>query len=284
MARADSAELRELGVHDVDQLVNEVDALRWYLTSGDKDERRDASEAVRKLAYAYPDVAANLEPTLHQVVGEQRATETFRNNIEKAQVYLGVAKDKTDTTDLHHIAVNDVDQLPGQLETIRSQLTANTEDKQRTASEAARKLAYSYPDWAADLRSELQQLQRDYRYGHTINENAWKAESYIDERATGSKQSLSTIRGVSASDTGAAGGTASGSIAETDVDTDTDAGNTEVYAPDSTRDTAVYTEDSKSDQGSTTSFESNFCPSCGADISSLDGGSFCPQCGSTLPT
>lgn len=85
MIRTNATELRELAVDDVDQLIDEVDALRWYLTSGSDREQLKASEAVRKLAYSHPDVARKLEQALQQALTEHRSSDQTTKNIEKAQ-------------------------------------------------------------------------------------------------------------------------------------------------------------------------------------------------------
>lgn len=274
MMRTNATKLRELAVDDVDQLIDEVDVLRWYLTSGSDREQLKASEAVRKLAYSHPDVARKLEQALQQALTEHRSSDQMRKNIEKAQEFADLSKGVTDDSNLQSLAVSDVDQLPGQFDTIRTQLTASDEDQQRTASEAVRKLAYSYPDWAAELRSQLRTLRRQYPEGHTINRNVAKAEKYIDDRATGSKAPLpaATEEHVDVNS----------SSVETAVYDDT-TGDTEVYTGESTSDTAVYSNNSDPGGESASGFETNFCPNCGTDLSALDKQSYCPQCGSELP-
>lgn len=273
--RSDAADLRELAVRDVDRLVDEVDALRWYLTSGTDRERRKVSEAVRKLAYSHPDVARKLEPALQQALAEHQSSDKTRKNIEKAQEFADLSKGNIDDSNLQSLAVSDVDQLPGQLDTIRTQLTASDEDRQRTASEAVRKLAYSYPDWAAELRSQLRTLRRQYPEGHAIHRNVTKAERYIDDRATGTKAPLPAAAEEHVDVNASSGDTA--------VYDDT-TGDTEVYTANSTSDTAVYSGDSDPVDESAPNFETNFCPNCGTDLSALDEQSYCPHCGSELPT
>jgi hypothetical protein len=234
-------------------------------------------EALRKLAYSHPNTAAELEPELRHVASEYGPTDTIRVSIEKAQEYMRVPRVVTDISSLHHLAVTNVDLLPRQLDQIRTQLSSNNETKQRKASEAARKLAYSYPDWANDVRPELQQLQREYGVGNQIAVNARKAESYIDDRATGTKQPLSGTQ----TTTDSVGG-------DTNVHTPSPSGDTEVYTDDSAGDTQVYTAETSGDVGTMETiaapeFEANFCPECGVDLSALDGGTFCPHCGNELP-
>lgn len=180
----------------------------------------------------------------------------------------------TDNSNLHSLAVSDVDQLIWQLDTIRTQLTARDEDRQRTASAAVRKLAYSYPDWAAELRSQLRTLRRQYPEGHAIHRDVTKAEKYIDDRATGSKAPLPA-----AAEEHVDVNSSSGETAMYDDTT----GDTEVYTGESTSDTAVYSNNSDPRSESAPDFETNFCPNCGTDLSALDKQSYCPQCGSELP-
>lgn len=249
-----------MAVRDVDRLVDEVDALRWYLTSGSEYERLQVSEAVRKLAYSHPDVARKLEPALQQALTEHRSSDQTRENIEKAQEFANLSKGVTDDSNLHTFAVSNVDQLPRQLDTIRTQLTASDEDRQRTASEAVRKLAYSYPDWAAELRSPLRTLRRQYPEGHTIHRNVTKAETYIDDRATGSKAPLPAAAEEHVDVNSSSG--------ETAVYDDTTS-DTEVYTGESTSDTTVYSDTSDPEDESDPDFETNFCPNCGTDLSGV---------------
>ncbi|WP_075936331.1 zinc ribbon domain-containing protein [Halosegnis longus] len=174
--------------------------------------------------------------------------------------------------DLRKLGVYDVDALAGEIDALRWYLTSGSTAEQNDVSEAMRKLAYAYPDRANELRSELNQLQRNAG-NRRIRVNLRKAKSFIDERSTGVKDSIP--------DTHSNDGSPSGG---TNVHTPSSNNDTEVYTDDAAGDTAVYTDTSSNTASGSAGFDTNFCPECGTDLSSLDGGSYCPECGNELPT